>query len=159
MKEIKGNLFDGEYDILAHVSNSYCVMGAGVAAQIKKRYPEAYEADLATKHLGDCKLGFYSQATVNGGKLTIVNLYGQIGIGNDGDPLNRNAQYDLLFDALYHMAYDITRPLNRPTGNVVIGIPDMMGCGLAGGNRRIVVAILLTIEEMFPYVEFNVYSL
>jgi hypothetical protein len=157
MKEIKGNLFDGEYDYLAHCANTYCTFGAGVAKQIKKRYPEAYEADLATKDLGDNKLGFYSQATVNGGKLTIVNLYGQIGIGNDGDPLNRNAQYDLLFDALYRFATEIAN--EQPNEKIVIGVPDMLACGLAGGNRRIVIAILLTIEEMFPHIEFHVYSL
>jgi len=157
MKEIKGNLFDGEYDILAHCANSYCTFGAGVARQIKDRYPQAFTADLATKGLGDNKLGTYSQAVVNGGKLTIVNIYGQVGIGNDGDPLNRNAQYDLLFDALCLLAIRETKA--RPNQKIVIGVPDMMGCGLAGGSRRIVVAILLTIEEMFPDIEFHVYSL
>ena len=156
MKEIKGNLFEGEMDILAHVSNSYCVMGAGVAKQIKARYPEAYEADLATKGLGDNKLGTYSQAVVNGGNLTIVNIYGQVGIGNDGDPLNRNAQYDLLFDALYTLA--IRTAKIRLGEKVVIGVPRL-GCGLAGGSWRIVEAILLTIEEAFPNIEFHVYTL
>ena len=157
MKEIKGDLFEGEMDILAHVSNSYCVMGAGVAKQIKERYPEAYEADLATKDIGDCKLGHYSKATVKDGKLTIVNIYGQVGIGNDGDPLNRNAQYDFLFDALYRLATEIINQF--PTEKIVIGLPDMISCGLAGGVRRIVVAILLTIEEYFPEIEFHVYTL
>jgi O-acetyl-ADP-ribose deacetylase (regulator of RNase III) len=155
MKEIKGNLFDGEYDILAHCANAYCTFGAGVAKQIKQRYPEAYEADLATKDLKDSKLGFYSVTDVNDGKLTIVNIYGQIGIGNDGDPLNRNVQYDLLFDAFYRLAVKITK--TRPTENVVIGVP-MLGCGLAGGVWRIVEAILLTIEEMFPHIQFHVYK-
>jgi O-acetyl-ADP-ribose deacetylase (regulator of RNase III) len=156
MKEIKGNLFDGQYDILAHCANTYCTFGAGVAKQIKQRYPEAYEADLATKDLYmDSKLGFYSVTDVNDGKLTIVNIYGQIGIGNDGDPLNRNVQYDLLFDAFYRLATQITK--TRPAQNVVIGVP-MLGCGLAGGVWRIVEAILLTIEEMFPHIEFHVYK-
>ena len=157
MKEIKGNLFDGEYDILAHCANSYCTFGAGVAKQIKARYPEAYEVDLATKSLGDNKLGSYSNVRSHDGKLVIVNLYGQIGIRNDGDPLNRNAQYDLLFDALYRLAIKVTKVHSNQ--KIVIGIPDMIGCGLAGGSRRIVVAILLTIEELFPEIEFHVYSL
>lgn len=155
MKEIKGNLFDGEYDILAHCANSYCTFGAGVAKQIKERYPEAFTADLATKDLGENKLGRYSQAIVNDGKLAIVNIYGQIGIGNDGDPLNRNAQYDLLFDALYTLA--IRTAKIRVGEKVVIGVPRL-GCGLAGGSWRIVEAILLTIEELFPNIEFHVYT-
>jgi len=156
MKEIKGNLFDGEYDYLAHCANTYCTFGAGVAKQIKKRYPEAYEADLATKDLGDNKLGSYSKARSHDGKLVIVNLYGQIGIGNDGDPLNRNVQYDLLFDALYRLAVKVTKV--RPNQKIVIGVPKL-GAGLAGGSWRIIEAILLTIEEMFPEVEFHVYTL
>lgn len=156
MKEIKGNLFDGEYDYLAHCANTYCTFGAGVAKQIKKRYPEAYEADLATKDLGEKKLGNYSQATVDGGKFVVVNIYGQIGIGNDGDPVNRNVQYDHLFDAFYLLAQEISE--RHQIGNLVIGVP-MLGCGLAGGKWRIVEAILLTIEEYFPHIEFHVYSL
>lgn len=157
MKEIKGDLFDGEMDYMATCCNTYCTFGAGVAKQLKKIYPEAYAADLATKDLGDKKLGHYSQAVVKNGELTIANLYGQIGIGNDGDPLNRNAQYDLLFDALYRLAIKVTKVHSNQ--KIVIGIPDMIGCGLAGGSRRIVVAILLTIEELFPDIEFHVYSL
>jgi O-acetyl-ADP-ribose deacetylase (regulator of RNase III) len=155
MKEIKGNIWDFEHSIILHNCNSYCVMGAGIAAQIKKRYPEAYEADLATKDLKDNKLGFYSQANVNDGKLAIVNIYGQIGIGNDGDPLNRNAQYDLLFDALYRFAYDITD--KNPNEKIVISTVQI-AAGLAGGSWRIVAAIMLTIEEMFPDIEFHVYT-
>lgn len=156
MKEIKGNLFDGKYDYLAHCANTYCTFGAGVAKQIKERYPEAYEADLATKDLPEsAKLGQFTQATVDGGKFTIVNIYGQIGVGNDGDPLNRNVQYDLLFDAFYLFAQEITE--RHQIGNIVIGVP-MLGCGLAGGVWRIVEAILLTIEEMFPHIEFHVYK-
>jgi O-acetyl-ADP-ribose deacetylase (regulator of RNase III) len=156
MKEIKGDLFEGEMDILATCCNSYCVMGAGIAKQLKQRYPEAYEADLATKVLGDNKLGSYSNIRSHDGKLIIVNLYGQIGIGNDGDPLNRNAQYDLLFDALYRLAVKVTKV--RPNQKIVIGVPKL-GAGLAGGAWRIIEAILLTIEEMFPDIEFHVYSL
>jgi len=155
VKEIKENIWDFEHSIILQNCNTYCVMGAGIAAQIKSRYPEAYQADLATKQLGDDKLGNYSIANIKDKNLVVVNIYGQIGIGNDGGPLNRNAQYDYIFDALYRFADDITK--ENPTKKIIVSTVKICA-GLAGGSWRIVEAILLTIEEAFPNIEFHVYT-
>lgn len=150
MKIIKQNIFDGNWDILVHVCNIYHTWGAGIVVPIKKLYPEAYYEDLATKYGDEQKLGYFSYACI--GDKKIVNLYAQVGIGNNGDPLNRNLRYDALFDALYRLCVIIG---GKPT---VIGVPDMIGCGLAGGSRKIVLAILEDLEDNWDNIEFNIFQ-
>lgn len=156
MRIVEADLFSGEMDVICHCANLHGVWGAGFVLPLKKRYPEAYQADLATLKGDNSKLGFYSSAVVNGGKLTIVNLYAQMGIGNDGNPLNRNAQYDFLFDALYRLCSDISEKAEKE--KTIIGCPEIC-CGLAGGRPRIVYAIIEEVEKMFPKVEFHLYKL
>lgn len=38
----------GKFDIIVHGCNCFCEMGAGIARQIKKTFPEAYRADMET---------------------------------------------------------------------------------------------------------------
>jgi hypothetical protein len=80
-----------------------------------------------------------------------------MGIGNDGNPLNRNLQYDFLYDCLYRLCEQITEEEEKE--KVIIGVPYLIGCGLASGEPKIVLAILENIEEKFPKVEFNIYKL
>jgi hypothetical protein len=84
----------------------------------------------------------------------VINLYGQIGVGNDGNPLNRNCSYDYLYDAIYR-ACDTLCKLESP---FTIGIPMGMASVRAGGSWIIVEAILKDIESKFP-VEFIIYDI
>ena len=40
---VKGNLLDPEYKVFCHQVNCQKVMGAGLARQIKEKYPEVYQ--------------------------------------------------------------------------------------------------------------------
>lgn len=73
-----------DYGVLIHGCNCFHTMGKGIALEIKKRYPEAYEADAATNYGDYDKLGTFSKATiVRGDKtFTIYNLYSQFKFGN-----------------------------------------------------------------------------
>lgn len=42
LKEYVGDLFDSGADILVHQTNCAGVMGAGIARQVKERYPEVF---------------------------------------------------------------------------------------------------------------------
>ena len=157
MTTIKADIFTGEYDYLIHVCNLFHTWGGGFVVPLKKHYPEAYQADLSTPKGDSSKLGGYSSAVVKDGKLTVVNLYAQMGIGNDGDPLNRNLQYDFLYDAIYRLCSEIAEHDEKE--RVVIGVPYLIGCGLAGGVEKIVLAILYDIECKFlPKIEFCLYK-
>ena len=73
---IDKNIFEHDAQCIIHQANCHCRMASGVAAQISRLYPEAVEADNATK-IGDvAKLGTFSSAIGKDGKI-IYNLYGQ----------------------------------------------------------------------------------
>lgn len=83
MKTIEGNLLDfpNGINMIFHQANTENVMGAGIAQQIRKRYPQAYKADkdfFIPK--GRERLGNHSVALVSRNSedyKLVVNLYGQ----------------------------------------------------------------------------------
>src|SRR6185369_11634813 len=96
IKQIDGNLLDSPTDLIAHCCNCFCVMGAGVAAGIRTKYPEAYEADCKTKKGDHKKLGTVSFAQVKTPDNSIkgvVNIYGQFDMGGE-KPVNYEAVYN-----------------------------------------------------------------
>lgn len=152
MKYIQGNLLDGDWDVAMHNCNVHKTMGAGVAYHLKNKWPEVYKADLDYDEEPEDKLGKSSVAILPDNRL-VFNLYGQVGIGNNGHPLDRNCRYDHLYNAIYSVCENLCRLESEFT----IGVP-MLGCGLAGGSWTVVEAILKDIETKFP-VEFVVYDL
>lgn len=118
-KEIKGDLLDlfdkGEFTTIIHGVNCRKTMGAGIAKQIKDRYPEAYYAD---KYFnlpeGLWRLGKYSSNEAG----SIINLYTQ-------DLPGPNASLEAIRLALRLVADDILMQ------GELIGLPQI-GCGIGG---------------------------
>lgn len=83
MKIVQGDLIqlalDGAFDVIIHGCNCQCAMGAGIAKTIKKRLPEAYEADCETEKADRGKMGQYSKALIQraGVQVVVVNAYTQ----------------------------------------------------------------------------------
>jgi hypothetical protein len=159
MKLIKGDLLEGEWDCAMHCANVHQTMGSGIAYFLRKKWPIVYEADLIfgeeEKIFGNNKLGLFSKATVEPGRF-VYNLYGQVGIGNDGTVLDRNCQYDHLYNAMYRACGDYVTS-NVFQDSFIAGIPKNMGCCRAGGSWIIVEAMLKDLELRYP-VEFWVYE-
>jgi O-acetyl-ADP-ribose deacetylase (regulator of RNase III) len=132
IKYIDGDLVkDAElFDVVAHCCNCFCSMGAGIAPQIKNKFPEAYEVDCETIKGGKSKLGTitYTENTTP----IIVNLYGQYDY-----TVRRNGQMDLDYDALRSALREMK---NQFTG-LLFGMP-LIGCGLAGGDWDVIEAII-----------------
>lgn len=57
MRTIEGNLLDCKTGILCHQANCQGVMGAGIAKQIKERYPRVYWDYRRAYERGELKLG------------------------------------------------------------------------------------------------------
>lgn len=166
MEHIKGDLLEGDWEFAAHVANSHCVMGSGVAYFLRKKWPQVYQADLDFQDnldMNDCdavpndKLGFFSMADVGDGR-GVYNMYAMWGVGNDGNPLYRNCRYDSLFDALYRMSEDIITSNPYYEGMFKVGVPWGLGCVRAGGSWQIVESILQDIEDRFPRITFQIYK-
>lgn len=146
IKNIVGNLLESDKcSVIVHQANLYHTFGAGIAAAIRMRFPEAYEADCKTVKGDLSRLGTYSAAKitrVTGGPVTsilyVVNLYSQNGIGGK----DRLTSYDAMVQGLTTIKDKLERSAKQQT----IGIPFLMGCGLANGDWRIVRAI---IESVF----------
>lgn len=123
MKVLDGDLIAladaGHFDVIIHGCNCWHAMGAGIAAQIAKRWPEALEADKATKIGSVGKLGTYSRARVRcaSGELDVINAYTQHRPGRD-------ARKEYVQRAM--IAIEAAQP-----GGVRIGYP-MIGCGIGG---------------------------
>ena len=139
-----GNYFGAPFEIGLHVCNLYHIFGAGIAKEIKKQYPEAYLADLNTKKGDVTRLGTISIGKVEGeGKLShIVNLYAMRGLG----PAVRQLSYDALIDCLERTI----QYFSFAESPFSIGIPYGMGCGLAGGDWKIVEAIIESCFKDYP---------
>ena len=108
-------------------------MGRGIALQIKREYPAAYQADLKTPKGSAAKLGTCSVAKVKGpsGDFIIVNAYTQVHWTGRG----RLADYDAIRSCMRWIASEFSGSR--------IGLPKI-GAGLAGGDWN---TILKIIEE------------
>lgn len=126
------NIFDFDAACIIHQANCHCRMASGVAAQIHRLYPEAVEADNATRSGDATKLGTFSHATGKDGKI-IYNLYGQFNFGNQ----IRQTHYEGFYRAMDAIYKDVVAK-KLTTASV----PYNIGCGLAGGSWKIVSAII-----------------
>lgn len=126
MYVVTGNLLDladgGEFDVIIHGCNCQCTMGAGIAKQIKQRFPAAFQADLQTG-IGAQKLGTISYAKVQGfdRTFTIVNAYTQPHWRGTGVKVD------------YAAIRSVMREVKTRFAGCRIGYPKI-GAGLAGGD-------------------------
>jgi len=137
---IDGNLLDfpNGVDFIAHSCNTQNVMGAGIAKQIKDRYPNAYSADCHAMMNNDNQLGWYSfavtDATQNKG---IYNMYTQDKIGG-----NRAVNYEAFYVALKKVADHIEWQSKHEDEEKALGLPYGISCGLAGGNWGVIFSMI-----------------
>jgi O-acetyl-ADP-ribose deacetylase (regulator of RNase III) len=138
LKHVKGNLIDlaeaGEFDMIVHGCNCLNTMGSGIAAEIRQRYPLAYEADTAATEQWKnpvAKLGnFSSYATIGKGKpFIIINAYTQVNFAPRGVDHFEYESFYLILKKLASM------------GPIKFGFP-YIGMGLAGGDATRIVAML-----------------
>ena len=134
----KGNLLDmadnGEFDIIVQGCNCFCAMGAGLAPQIARRYPEAEEADYVTRKGDIMKLGNWTMAwstrDPNKKAFRIINAYTQYVTSQQGEDVFEYAAFELILRKLAH-EYGAQR----------YGLP-YIGMGLAGGDKKRIMAMI-----------------
>ncbi len=150
IKEVDLDVFDAPIDVLLSGCNCHCTQGSGLAGQLRKYYPEAYEADLKTKPGDRLKLGDYTIASIVDLKgrrsktiKYIVNCYSQYDFGTQ----KRQADYEAIYNV-----FEKVRNLYWNKG-LTIGIPYKFAAGLAGGNWAIVETM---IKEIFKDANFDV---
>ena len=123
-------------------------MGAGLAKQIRNKYPEVYESYIKyCKGSGSQPLLGCVQTVICHDNKIIANLFGQYNYG-------RNKQQYTDYDALKESLEGILS-LARLFDDS-IAIPYGIGCGLAGGDWNTVYEM---IEDVFKDYEVTIYKL
>lgn len=136
----KGNILDASENIVCHQVNCRGVMGAGLALQIRIRYPEVYEEYsewcrmmMPSKLLGRCQVVMHSKYRY------IANLYAQLNYGRGHCFINYKALKSAFVELLdYAQMY-----------NFSIAIPYGIGCGLAGGDWPTVYDIIQDVFDIY----------
>jgi len=151
MNIINKDITTVESGIIVHQVNCQGVMGGGVAKAIREKWPQVYEK--YRKRFSD---NYYSSGSdflasidichIND-NLYIVNLYGQNLFKSNTTDKIRFTSYAAWEEALPELKDYIVRD-NLPKQ---IYFPYLVGCGLGGGDWRIISAM---IEEYFPDATF-----
>lgn len=139
VKIIDGNIFDSNAHIICHQCNCKGVMGSGVAAEVKKRYPHVFQAYLDDYNNGLLKLGYVCFATAKTDQV-IANMCGQDKFGYDGSVYTNYEKLQECLDTVNDFAffsYDV-----KP----VIAFPYRMSCHRGGGDWNVVYKM---IEDTF----------
>lgn len=141
---LTGNVLDfpNGTNVLVHGVSRQGVMGAGVAAQIAKRYPEAYEVYSAAyldRVKGELALGTFTVAILTDEK-RVVNLVTQDEIGTE----SRKVDYEAVYSGLTTLR-DALEDAGKQGRSYSICMP-WIGCGLAGGSQNVIRAM---IEDVF----------
>lgn len=132
-----GDVLQSGANVIAHQVNCKGVMGAGIALQIRKAYPDVYRAYrtvcLNTKIQRDL-LGKILPCPLNKAKdKWIVNCFAQIGLGTS----TRQTDY-----AALEMCFQKLKCWAVAMGYTRVAVPHGIGCGLAGGSWDFVRNIL-----------------
>lgn len=126
MNIVHGNILNAQEDIICHQVNCLGIMGAGLALQIRNKFPATYNRYYKTckQHKPEDLLG-HILFTKENNKI-IANIFGQLNIGKS--TTDYRAQIN---------AFKILKQF-ADNNNYSIAIPYNFGCGLAGGNWNIV---------------------
>lgn len=144
--EVKGNLItlakQGEFDVIAHGCNCFCVMGAGLAPQMAvafgcDKFPmehEDYRGDINKLGTIDFGLQHYPGSKKFESGFYVVNAYTQYSFGsNHPDGVKDPVDYDAITICM--------RKINHIFKGLHIGLP-LIGAGLAGGDWEIIKTII-----------------
>lgn len=134
MNVINGNILDIKEGIVAHQVNCKGVAGAGLAKQIRIKWPEWYlDYKIASRK---AKLGAVGVFTATKEpELIVANLYSQFGYGRDKQHTDYNAFRQCLEAVRIHY------------GDKQVHLPYRIGAGNGGGLWQVISGI---IEDVLP---------
>lgn len=144
MIELKGDILLVENGIICHQVNCLGIMGAGLAKQIKNKFPEAYQEyhKMCLRYLELSPSVYVAlgkvQIYIRNKNLLLANIFGQCDTGP-----GKRTSYNAVDEALSELQIIYNNNYN----DLDIFFPKNMGSALGGGNWKIYSAI---IENYFP---------
>lgn len=131
-----GNALDVQTGIIVHGCNCQGVMGAGIALEIKNRFPEAFHEYERVHRSRGLKLGEICFAEVSPNKF-IINANTQEGYSRVG----RQVSYDAIADCFTEVV-KFAKTIEKHRGQKLEVIFPMIGAGLGGGDWKVISAII-----------------
>ena len=142
---VRGDLLEAAVPYICQQVNCQGVMGAGLARQIKDKWPHVYERyrELCEKKKQKQSL-LGTVQIVNGrfGSPTVINIFGQFEFGHNGVYTD--------YSALTRAFND----LNKRFAGKTLAFPYGFGCGLAGGEWTDVEMMMV---KLLPNCDVQIY--
>ena len=136
LKHMKGNLLDlaetGKFNVIVQGCNCFNTMGAGIAREIRERFPHIAAIDNETLRGDYNKLGNWTSGVVFGEddhRFIVINAYTQYNMSKGADVFEYTA-FSLILQKLAQQ---------YPKAN--FGLP-YIGCGLAGGDTETIIDMI-----------------
>ena len=135
LKYVENDILNAKHGFIVHQVNNKRVMGAGLAKQIRAKFPRHYlDYQNAPLYLGNVIVTPVRERT------WVVGLVAQNGYGRDGKCYT---DYEALKDCLESLSLMLTELYPKEP----VLFPYGIGCGLAGGDWKKVEPL---IETYFP---------
>lgn len=130
-------LAESSASAMVHGCNVYGVMGSGIAATIKERFPSAYQAYRKQFSSKGLLLGSHSSSRESNqhGAFLLYNLVTQPSMGTAG----RHVDYGAIATGFKDIITGYPQPNQR---NKTLAIP-LIGAGLGGGNWALIIQLIL----------------
>lgn len=139
VKYVKGDLLKSDCDYICHQVNCQGVMGSGIARQIREKWPWVFHSyhRCCDRHAGKTSelLGNIWGVAIDHDNLNpqwVINMFSQDNYGYDG---TRFTSYDAFAECLKAMR-------DRLPKDKTIGFPKNIGCGLGGGNWKVISTLI-----------------
>ena len=136
---VKGDLLESDCDYICHQVNCQGVMNSGIAKQIREKWPWVFSsyAIYCGRHSGirSEMLGTIWGVRIdhdNRNPQWVINMFSQEDYGYNG---SRFTSYDAFATCLTAMRDRLPR-------DKTIGFPKNIGCGLGGGNWKIISTLI-----------------
>ena len=139
---IKGDLLTSTADYICHCVNCQGAFGAGIAGQIRRKYPNVYDAYKRMHNIETDSLTAYDllnryQIVPINDQQSIVNMFCQLYYG-------RSKKRYVSYDAVEIAFREFFNEIIAKNKKVIVAVPLGFGSGLAGGNQDIITTIIDT---------------
>ena len=162
IKFCEGDLLKSGCDIICHQVNEYGVMGAGIAKQIKEKYPKAFEDYVKA----------IKEKTSKGENLPLIALSKQpdgVIVANMFTQRRGETDLELLRNAVVFLGMQIIDlfitklKFNDKNGAFFdrpfrVGIPYKYGCGIAKGDWESVLKVWEDVFGEMEYIDLEVWK-
>jgi len=133
---VEGDMFENiaPRSVILHQANCLGIAGAGVAQEIRNRYPGWFGAyaEQCRRHAPPALLGSFHTYDVPGADVEICSVFGQSGIGKE----RRQTDYGAWKSALPEIVSRLEA--RRGARDVwAVRAPYGIGCGLGGGSWNV----------------------